>query len=326
MSDVGPITRALRVLRSQQTGLICAALSAALLAIGSVVMDRVPEPYQGLAYDDLRFFFQPIRAVHWWFYASAAVLGVWGLSTLLCTLVELSARIRRRVLRPSAYGAPIVHLAFLMALVSHLWGGLTAETRVHIVYDSGTEIAGATYRLLGIEPDLYPNGMPRRITATLQRESGEGTEEVTVGYNEPIVLGAGAITLLMGRTGRVAVATLVVQGESLELTPGERRPLTAGGWVELHRVISRPGLRVPVADLTVSAPEPERTMLPLTPGAPAGTTPAFSSLRGSMALSLTERDNPSMPLTIALSALLVVGVLLVGAERVWRQRRRRSAG
>jgi len=43
---------------------VCALTSAALLALGSVLMDRYPERYRGLGMDDLRYFVDPLSFNH----------------------------------------------------------------------------------------------------------------------------------------------------------------------------------------------------------------------------------------------------------------------
>ena len=302
----------LRLLRAQKTGVLCAVLACFLMGAGSLVMDRAPERYQGLHWDDLRFFLEPLDWIHLWFYGLAAALGLWGLSALVCTWYELRARVRARVTRPSAYGAPILHIAFVLALAAHLWGGLTAETVQHLVGDEGTEIDGAVYRALEVHEDLYPNGMPRTVHIDLERTVDGEAEQVQVGYNEPVVAHRGAVALLLGRYARVARATLRVGTETVTLTPGERRRL-GSSMVVLQRVHQGANLRVPVADLVVADPAPRRVRLPL--GGPGSGGAAFVALDSALMVSLSERRNPSAPLVGLVSLLALLGVVLVVAER-----------
>jgi len=256
-----------RALVSQKTGVVCAFAAAALLGLGSFVADRRPDVYGGLAFDDLRFFFHPWRPAHVWLYALVVVFALWAASTLLCTWDTAVARVRGRVLRPSAWGSSLVHLSFVLALGAHLWAGLGAESRMHVVGSAGTEIGGARYRVLDVEQKSWPNGMPREAKATLERTAGGTTSTVTVGFNQPIVEQAGARELLLGRYGRARSGTVMrIGGELLPMRPGE------------------------------------------------------------LVVTLQQRDNPSVPLVLAVAGLLTLGVVLAAWERLRRDRRKQEPG
>ena len=211
-------------LREQRTGVVCALTSALLLALGSVLMDRYPERYRGLGMDDLRFFLDPPSFNHVWLYALAVTLAVWALSALVCTIDSLALRFRRRILRPSAYGAPLLHLTFIFGLLAHLWGGLTAESRALQVGPQGFDVDGAHYTPRRLLREDHPNGQPRSITVVLERARDGQRDEVELGYNRPLVFEGGAREILLGRiaSGR--------QGPVLLLTD-RRNPSMPLVWV-----------------------------------------------------------------------------------------------
>jgi hypothetical protein len=304
---------------SQKTGVVCAFTAAALLGLGSFLADRRPDVYEGLAFDDVRFFFHPWRPAHVWFYALCAVLALWAASSLLCTWDTVVARVRGRVLRLSAWGSSLVHLSFVLALAAHLWAGLAAESRMHMVGPVPTEIAGSSYRALDLDQKLWPTGMPREATITLERTRGTETSTLTVGFNHPVLLEGGARELLLGRYGRmVDGAVLRIGGERVTLSPGESH--TANGrTVTLEKVHSSARLRTPVAALRITGAPGGRTILRLDPSSTAD--PAFLDVAYSTVVTLQERHNPSIPLVLVVAGLLSIGVVLAGWERLRRERR-----
>jgi hypothetical protein len=322
-SSPSPLSRLHRALASQKTGVLCAFTAAALMALGSVLADRRPQIYEGLAFDDLRFFFQPWRPAHLWFYALLCVFVLWAASTLLCIGDTVVARVRGRVVRLSAWGSTLVHVGFVLALAAHLWAGLAAESRVHLVGPTGTEIAGATYRTLDLEQKSWPTGMPREVKAKLERTRDGQVSTLTVGFNQPIILEAGARELLLGRFGRVVDGAVLQSGqERFTLRPGESR--TVGGrTITLEKVHDSAKLRAPVVGVRLSGTPPSRTMLALDPSSSADL--GFVGLASSTVLTLHERYNPSVPLVLVVAGLLSLGVVLAAWERLRRDRRGREA-
>jgi hypothetical protein len=310
--------RIYRALVSQKTGVVCAFSAAGLLATGSVLADRLPGVYQDLSGGDLRFFFEPVRAVHLWLYAAMVVFAVWGLSTLLCTLEALRSRWQARCWRPGAWGTILVHLSFILALVAHLLGGLTADGREHLVAGDGTDIAGARYRALGVDQQSWPNGMPKTLRVELERTKGSERSLVYVGFNEPVVLEGGARELLLGRIGQGAGAAILrVGGEQVRLRPGESAAVR-GRTVTLQKLHMAQSLRVPVVSLLLDGGEPQRTMLPLDPGSTDEL--AFVGIESTPLVSLRERYDPSIPLVLAVALLLALGVVLTAWEHLRRER------
>ncbi|MBI5532375.1 MAG: hypothetical protein HY898_06655 [Deltaproteobacteria bacterium] len=304
-----PVAWLWRLLGEQRTGIVCSFVSAALMGMGSLIMDSSPQLYAGLSMDDVRFFFQPWRWQHAWFYALAVSLAIWALSALVCTWDSLVSRIQRRVTRPSAYGALVLHVTFVLALVAHLWGGLKASSTRFMVTAQGTSIDGETWRAVGFEQQTHSGGMPRSVTVTLQRSG----EEITIGYNHPITSGAGARELLLGQVEMMADG-LVVRHKGRQVVVRPDEPAVAGG----DRIVLRrfhdprrtPSLRVPVAELVIGG---QSAMLPMDPQSTGETS--FLAVNESPIVVLIQRRNPSVPLVLFVTLLLAVGVGLVAWER-----------
>lgn len=310
----------LRLLRAQKTGVLCAVATALLLGFGSFYMDWAPEHYQGLHGDDLRLFLEQPHLAHLWMYGLAAALTLWGLSAAVCTWDSLLSRFRRRETRLSAYGAPLLHISFVVALVLHLWGGLTGSDAVHQISKRGTVVHGASYRMLDLHHEAWPSGMPKVLEVRLEREVDGAREDLILGYNDPIILHGGTTVLLLGEVGQVIRGVFELGGERLELGSGEAGRLGSAR-VEIHDIIFRRGFRVPVADLSVTGAGgvAQRSMVGLNLGpGPAGLK--FVDASAEQAVLVKERHNPAFPWVLGVSVLVALGALLVGAERLRRDR------
>lgn len=318
----------LRLLRSQKTGIYACFATVALLAVGSVTADRVPEAYAGLSLDDLRFFFEPARLIHWWFYAVCLVLALWATSAVVAAWDGVVLRLRSR-LPWTAWGTVILHLGFPLALLGHLIGGLWATTAVHQLGPGGVAIAGSAWRVAAVEEELHPDGGLRMLTATLEERPLDGAgagaapaapARVRVGYNQPVFRALGAWELLLLRHFPVPGAVLRgADGIAVALAPGDRG-VVGGRVVRLGRVLDHPSLRAPVAEVFVEFPERGRHVLALGDALPDGAL-AFAEARGTPVLLLMERWNPSIPIVIGVALLAVVGVVLAGADRLRRRGR-----
>jgi hypothetical protein len=305
---------AYQVLTEQRTGMLCAFASAALLAVGTWVMDRSPELYRGLRMEDLRFFARAWRWQSLWLYAAAVTLAIWGTSAVLCTVRSVASLVRKRARHPSLYGAPLLHLTFVLALLAHLWGGLGTSDRQYVVSSAGTDIGGTRYRALRVDEQRHPNGMPRSVTATLSREDGPRAERVEIGYNRPLISRAGRSLLLLTDYQEVADGIVVRhRGQEIVLRPGERVEAAGDllGWLRWHDPAKNPALRVAVVELAVGADNKV-----LAQGPEGDGTTAFLRLHESPRVLVTERHNPSVPLALGVALLLVLGIGLVVWNRV----------
>jgi hypothetical protein len=236
MPSVDPSGRGrLDWLRSQGLGLVCGFGTVLLLAVGSVILSATREGASAsVGFDDLRGFFAPPSWVHWWFYALGALAGLYALNTLLATWDTVARRWRAGVRTPGAYAASIIHVGFLVAMAGHALGGFTSEDfEPVIVTEEWREVPGfGEARLLTLEVDAMPNGMPKSARATLAVRGPDGaTRQEIVDYNQPLSSGFGGHLALLSEMGQVNVPGVGVRPAILlrpRTTPSNPWALVSG--------------------------------------------------------------------------------------------------
>jgi hypothetical protein len=193
-------------LRSQGLGVICGLATVALLGIGSFVLVATGDGASaGVHMDDLRAFFARPALAHLWLYLLVPVFGLYGLNTALATAHSLVHKISAGVRSPAAYGPPVIHVSFLLALVAHLLGGVYGrEIEPMIVSTAWTPLGdGRDLRLDHVESEMLPSGMPKLVRAHVEVRRGAAVSRAVIGYNEPLSEGFGARLFLLEEAGRV---------------------------------------------------------------------------------------------------------------------------
>jgi hypothetical protein len=307
-------------LRSQGLGLVCGFATVLLLAVGSFVIAFTRDGASaGIGLDDLRGFFAPPRLAHLWLYLLFPVAGLYALNTVLATWDTVSRRWRVGIRAPSAYAAAVVHVGFLLALVAHAAAGFLGEDRGEVVVASGwQEVPGfGEARLLSLDVDALPDGMPRSARARLElRAPGGRLSEAEVGYNGPLSGGGGARLALLSDFGRVRVARLASGPDGCAVVERGACAL-AGLRVELLAVAAGPG-GAPAA--LVRAPGPSGRVeeawlsrdgeLALAGGRPL----QLAGIQVEPAVLLRARSAPGNPWALAAAVVLAIGVALL-----WRK-------
>jgi hypothetical protein len=308
-------------LRSQGLGVCCGLSTVVLLAIGSVVMAVTREGASaGIGLDDLTAFLVAPRLAHLWLYALIPVAALYALNTALATWETVTSRWRAGLRAPRAYAAAVMHLAFLVALLAHLVSGFfSSEGGSRVVTEGWQPLPGfGEARLVSLQVDELPNGMPRQVRAGVEWRDGTGrVEAVEVGYNRPLIGGLGSRLALLGEFGQVPVARLASGDETCALTQ-EQRCLLGGEPIEVLGFAEprRPGSLATLIRRTGVAGRPEVRWLQ--PG-------ELLALRSGRPLQLLEtavvpavalrvRQAPGHPLALLAAALLALGVLMM-----WRR-------
>ena len=307
-------------LRSQGLGLACGLSTVALLAIGSVVITATRDGASaGIGMDDLRGFLDPPRLAHAWLYLLFLVAALYAVNTVLATWDTVTRRWRGGARAPSAYAASIVHAGFLLALFAHALAGFRGEDRGEVLVSSGwQDLPGfGEARLVSLDVDPLPGGMPRAVSARLElRDGGGRVREETVGYNAPLSAGAGARLALLGDFGRVRVARLASGAEGC--AAAERQGCVVGGEaVRVEAIRSAPD-GGPVALVRARGPSGlEEARWLGTDGelAFAGGRPLqLASVAVEPGVLLRVREAPGTPWALAAALVLVAGVALM-----WRK-------
>ena len=316
-------------LRSQGLGLACGFATVALLAIGSVVLTVTRDGASAaIRMDDLRGFFDPPRVEHLWLYLLFPVAALYVVNTVLATWDSVRRKWRAGVRAPAAYAAAVVHVGFLLALAAHGLGGFLGSDGAGVLVGPGwQEVPGfGEARLLSLEVDVLPDGMPREARARLElRDAAGRVTERAVGYNAPLSDGGGAALALLADFGRTWIARIVSGGESCALAEGQACSL-AGAPVRLVRLLAAPGGGVAAL---VAAPGPsgrvETRVL-----SPAGELPLvggrlleLASVSPETVVALRTRRTPGHPWALAAGLVMAAGVALL-----WRKLlpRRRASG
>ncbi len=307
-------------LRSQGLGLACGLATVALLAIGSFVLAATRDGASaGIGMDDLRGFFDPPRLAHLWLYLLLPIAGLYAVNTVLATWDTVTRRWRAGTRAPSAYAASVVHLGFLLGLVAHAAAGFLAEDRGEVMVSAGwQQVPGfGEARLLSLEVDALPGGMPRAVAARLEvREPGGAVRPATVGYNAPLSSGAGARLALLGDFGRVPIARLASGADGCALAEGQACVVRG----ERLRVVGiGPGAGGRPAALVqargASGQEETRWLESDRELALAGGRPLqLESVRVESGIVLRVREAPGTPWALAAAVVLTVGVALM-----WRK-------
>jgi hypothetical protein len=307
-------------LRSQGLGLTCGFATVLLLAIGSVVLTATRDGASaGVGMDDLRGFFAPMHVAHLWLYLLFPVAALYAVNTVLATWDTVVRKWRGGIRAPGAYAASVVHVGFLLALAAHGAGGFLGSEGGAVLVASGWQALPGfgEVRLVGLEVDELPDGMPREAWARLEVRDGAGRlSERTVGYNAPLATAGGASLALLSDLGRTWVARLVSGAESCTLAPQQRCRL-AGEEVLLERLVPGEG-GAPAAVVSARGPSgaPQQRLLGRD-GAlalPRGGELRLAAVASERAIVLRTRETPGHPWALAASIVMAAGIALL-----WRK-------
>jgi hypothetical protein len=290
-----------------------------LLATGSVVMALTRDGASaGIGQDDLTGFFLRPSPVHLWLYLLFPLMALYALNTTLATLDNLKRRWRAGQRAPSAYAIAVIHAGFLVALLAHGVGGFRSAELGSVVVASGWQpLPGfGEARLVSVEVDRLPGGMPLEVRAAVEVRHPDGSlEQAVIGYNQPLSAGLGARLALLQDEGRAAV---------VRLSSGEAHCLVGGDPVELLALSAVPRSPEPAALIRASGPDGtvvERWMMRgdlvmLRHARPL----SFDTFTPSEpAVLLRVRETPGNPWALLAAAVLAVGTALMW-RRLWPRR------
>lgn len=309
-------------LRAQGLGVACGLAVVVLLAVGSVVVPLTRDgASRDLAFDEIRPFFTTPHGAHLWFYLLVPVFVLYALNVLLATWHHVLRKWRAGQRALSAYAPAVIHVAFLVALVAHLVGGLySRETGQVLVGPEPTPLGdGRVARAASIEVDRLPGGMPKTVRAVLEVTPAAGgpPERHVIGYNRPLARGLGVDLHLLAEVLQVPGAVRLSSGaRECEIAVGESCPL---GPVRVRlRALEppAPGVDMLLAHLAVeragAAPEEVRLMRGGARLLADGTPLQLDALALRPAVVLRGRHAAGNPWALAAAAILGLGVLLMG--------------
>lgn len=301
-------------LRSQGLGVILGQATVILLAVGSVVLAATRDGASaGVGLDDVRAFFEPPSWAHLWFYLLVPVMGLYALNTLLATWHEVTTKWRAGLRTVRTFAPAVFHVAFLVALLAHLVGGVFGEERgMQVVGPAWADLGdGREARLTGLEIPTWPDGRPRQARATVElREAGTTHTEV-LSYNGPLSSGLGTDLWLLTRYGEVPRGVRLAAGDARCEVPLHGACTLAGRDLALAEVrTSRFG---PPSALVRVLPGEDRL---LAPGRPlrleGGPTIRLEEVLTGPAVLLRRRHAPGNPWALGSALLLGLGLVMMG--------------
>ncbi len=304
-------------LKSQKTGIIIGFTVTGLLIIGSLIMNFWPQFFVGLSGEDINFFFENITPINIWFYVMFFAFIMYGISIFFCTLDSVIRKVRSKTQKIALYGASIVHIGFLVTLAAHLIGGIGSESSKPItIAGSWVETDDFEIKVEDFKSTSYPNGMPKRIYATMKlRRDGKEFERL-LGYNNPILLDHGAKEVLLRTYGNMPESIILdIGGEQYDLSIGDAVALN-GTNVYLADIFLPPRVRIPVIQLVSEGGDVKKNQMYLPIGKQnrqniLGENFAFLDINTSTAVVVTVKNNPSIPLTLVAIGCFGFGMLLV---------------
>lgn len=309
------------IFKSQKLGILTGFTVTGLLIIGSLIMNYCPRQYAGLSGDDISFFFNDKQPLHLWFYLLFLACILYGVNTFLCTLDSVIKKTRSGVKKVTLYGASVVHIGFIITLVAHLIGGLYSTTEPPVsVADEWTDLGGFEMKVTDLKTSSYPNGMPKKITASVAVKK-DGTEfSDTLGYNNPVLLRHGISEVLMQDYGWIASSVVLkVDNHPYNLKVSEAFNAN-GKEIRISDLYMPPQYRYPVVKL-VSAAGNNPIFLPIGENNAQeihGARIIFEDIDSVPGVVVSIKNNPSIPLTFVTIFFFSAGMILVVFRMIYR--------
>jgi len=313
-------------LRSQGLGFLCAQLTVLLLAVGSVVIARHRGgDAEGMQLDELGPFFDEPSVSHLWLYLLLPVMALYALNTALCTWHSVIQKWRAGVRTLSAYAPAMMHVAFLLAMVAHLVGGLRSEERGMIAVDGewGELSEGLRARAVDLVTEEHPDGQPRSAVATVLIQGGGTASSQRVGFNEPLSLDFGRDLYFLVRYARTPQSATFRDGDlSCMVSPGQTCQLGETRWFLTGLYPEGHWGAVPVARLVGVGegrpPGPDLLLSPDPTGSRAREGPRLVAVEERPLLLLRRRFAAGNPWALGAATVMVLGLVLMG--RLWLAR------
>ncbi len=313
------------IFKSQKFGIITGFTITGLLIIGSLIMNFFPHQYAGLSGEDISFFFLHKKPIHTWFYLLFLACIFYGINTFLCTLDSIIKKVKVGIKKIPLYGASVVHIGFIITLVTHLIGGFYSSSEMPVsVSSEWTNLGDVEMKVTDIKESYYPNGMPKKIKAlvTLKKDGVEYSD--SLGYNNPVLLQHGVFEILLRDYGWIASSVvLLVDDRACNLKIDEPFHVN-GDQMRVADLYMPPQYRYPVVKLISAGGSNsgvQQTFLPIGEKNTKeinGSKITFADIKTAPGVLVNVKKNPSIPLTFVTIVFFSVGMLLVILRTVGR--------
>ncbi len=210
-----------------------------------------------------------------------------------------------------------MHIGFVITLITHLIGGLYSTTEPPVsVAEDWTDLAGVEMKVTDLKTSSYPNGMPKKIVASVAvRKDGIEFSD-TLGYNNPVLLQHGVLEILMRDYGWIASGVILkVDNRTCDLKINETFNAN-GTQVRVDDLYMPPQYRYPVVKLISTAEnnEEKQTFLPIGENNAKeidGAKIIFADINSVPGVLVNIKNNPSIPLTFVTIFFFSIGMILV---------------
>jgi hypothetical protein len=220
-------------------------------------------------------------------------------------------------MKPSLYGASLIHVGFLITMVAHLVGGFGSRMDGPIsIADKWTKSGDIEMKVTNLETTSYPNGMPKIIKVSMKvRKDGKETDAI-LGYNQPITFNCGTTEILLRDYGTVPLGVTLKVDDTLHELKIYDTINVNGAKVMLADLHMPPSFRYPVVSL-VNTPQggsSEQMFVRIGEDNAKtinGSKIVFTDIKTAPGALVSIKVNPSIPITVGSIILFSIGTILV---------------
>jgi len=227
------IYRTVEILGNRHAGFILCLIVIINLAAGSLVMNMTPEIYPPFFPFDLKFFFQPTLAVHWWLYILLITFGLFAINMVAC-FVESIIRLRTTTTgRLRLFVGIFIHAALILTMAAHVYDGFYGNSGQATLSPQPTSIAGiGEVSALSVHSTHHPDGSLKDTEAILKIDQPDGpSTRQRIAYNEPATFNTGQREIIIqgGQKRPVGVVlTRKSDGEMFNMMPYQPQQISDG--------------------------------------------------------------------------------------------------
>ncbi len=227
------IYRIIEILGNRHAGFILCLIVVINLTAGSLVMNMNPELYPPFFPFDLKFFFRPVLAVHWWLYLLLVTFGLFAINMMAC-LIESLARIKNTTTgRLRLFIGIFIHTALILTMTAHLYDGFYGNSGQATLSPEPTSIAGiGDVSALSVHSTHHPDGSLKDTEAILNidRPDGRSTRQ-RIAYNEPATFEGGQREIIIQGGQQRPVGVVLIRkndGKTFDMMPYQPQQINSG--------------------------------------------------------------------------------------------------
>jgi len=238
------IHRTVEILGNRHAGFILCLIVVINLIAGSLVMNMNPELYPPFFPFDLKFFFHPMLAVHWWLYLLLVTFGLFAINMTAC-FIESIIRIRDTTTgRLRLFIGIFIHAALILTMAAHLYDGFYGNSGQATLSPEPTPIADiGDVSALSVHSTYHPDGSLKDTEAILKIDQPDGhSTRQRIAYNEPATFEGGQREIIIQGGQKRPVGVVLIRrddGQTFDMMPYRPQQIN-GGRLTLKGVYQSP--------------------------------------------------------------------------------------